>query len=690
MRRDEAPLNEESEDPNADLEFESEQDSIPPPPPKPFWLKCRNIVDSYRTGIVGVVILTIDTMFFLFWLSLLLSTQSSPSFLISYNVMDWITAIYFASEVLLRVIGYGFWVYTKNTIHMFDLIIATANLGATFISQIANLPSWLQMVRFMRLLRMITLLAMMREQSLKGRAQKEVAELQELLEAERSNMNKLTKWKIASDDIAVGDTAGEGGFGAVHLGLFRGSLVAVKQLFNSESEAQLKAIEEEAVALVNLRHPNVVLFMGFVHEPDRLWIVTEYCSRGSVRDILDDEQMQLSHSRILKFALGAARGLAYLHGQDPCVLHLDLKTSNILISSGWDTKLADFGLSRTADSAQEGNFTGTTQYCAPEILASNIFGTAADVYALGICLWEMAAREVPFFNKQEGDIVFGVTQSHMRPDMNRIRAAEPVPKPVRTLEPSADLDVDKIEVKDASALTVLRSIKSTHSETKPPVEILSPVTPSRERESTWEGRNCLSNTSSSGGSYSISDQVERMRRQSAPVYATRNLSGRPALAASATQMLTQDHSGNSYSAGDVAEASGIVDEQAGLNNTDSFALVIDRIDNAPSANPLERAIGGATPDERYAYMMARKKMDKERRRREVKDRQLSIASRRAEKSGGYGGGERHGAVGMSFEYCELVKLCWAHDPSNRPSADEVVWRLVGMIDNDLRGNDQRG
>ncbi len=537
------------------------------------------MADSNIWAILGVLLMCIDVFFFLTWLILLLGSNDSATLANAYRVIDWVTAVTFLAEAGLRMFSYGFIIYFRSALRAVDLFISMANVCAVIAMAFPNSPSWIKATRFLRLPRMILILAMMRKRTNKWQTQIEVEELEILLEMERSNQNKLTKWKIKSDAIAVGDTAGEGGFGTVHLGLFRGTLVAVKQLFETDTRAHSASIADEAVILVNLRHPNVVLFMGFVHEPKRLWIVTEYCSRGSLRDLLDNERMELSHSRILKFALGAARGLAYLHGQDPRVLHLDLKTSNILISSGWDAKLADFGLARSADKPQEGKFVGTIQYSAPEILESNIFGTEADIYAFGICLWEMAAREIPFHNVPKMDLICGVVQSHMRPDLSRIKIDDD------KVELPAQLNIDDIEVREASKLAVLRSIASSQSETGPvqkqavrffgtPAEVASsPVTPKLAANKTWgdgesgSGSHSTLEHSQSSGSVSTSFSAwhVRTRRQSAPLLTNRPaLTTQPALAASATQPVTMDHSGNSYSAGEVAEATELVHEQAGL------------------------------------------------------------------------------------------------------------------------------
>ncbi|ONK67751.1 uncharacterized protein A4U43_C05F3400 [Asparagus officinalis] len=108
--------------------------------------------------------------------------------------------------------------------------------------------------------------------------------------------------------------------------------------------ASLKA---EVKYLGKVNHPNLVKLIGYCSENDQRLLVYEYMPRGSLEDHLydDDPNTQpLSWSRRLNIALGAARGLAYLHQPDIKIIHRDFKTSNILLDVDFNTKLSDFGL----------------------------------------------------------------------------------------------------------------------------------------------------------------------------------------------------------------------------------------------------------------------------------------------------------------------------------------------------------
>lgn len=428
------------------------------------------MADSVLPVLWVALIIIVDHMCFFYALTYMQRGLSRPAkFLTVYTVIDIITAVSYCVEVNLRLFSYGREYYFHSWVRGLDYSVCMMNTGFVILRlALTNGPRWLLVSRYIRLARFSFVSILQRERRVKLDAIQELEELARLLETERSEQNRLIKWRIDSTAIAMGEAAGKGGFGAVFLGLFRGTLVAIKQLYqNNDKAAEYTSIEDEAVTLVNLRHPNVVLFMGFVHEPDKLWIVTEYCSRGSLRDLLDNNKLSLTQSRILKFALGAARGLAYLHGQDPPVLHLDLKTSNILISSGWDTKLADFGLSRNIDNIQNNTFAGTIQYSAPEILESNTFSVAADIYSFGICLWEMAARDIPFDGISPMEVLWGVVKEQLRPPIDVITKQPSVRMPI---DPTAVPQVS--EVGASSQPEVYRTPSILDSGEQPSTETL--------------------------------------------------------------------------------------------------------------------------------------------------------------------------------------------------------------------------
>ena len=205
-------------------------------------------------------------------------------------------------------------------------------------------------------------------------------------------------------EIEILERIGGGAFGQVHRGRFRATEVAVK-LVPRTSEQELKQFRAEAAMLARLRHPNVCLFMGacFDEQAPHWALVTEYISQGSLWDALRDPRGDRAWplGRRYRVSAGIARGLAYLHAHRPAILHRDVKSPNVLVDVGDVAKLCDVGLARNAGlgDASRAAMTagcGTPQWMPPEVLQAEPYDAAADVYALGIVLWEVATRRCPY------------------------------------------------------------------------------------------------------------------------------------------------------------------------------------------------------------------------------------------------------------------------------------------------------
>ena len=729
-------------DPNGDLEMESSSEDEGKPTQ---WERFREslavFIDSKFVTAVSILLAVLDLSFFVTWFVHLLENRQSRRMLAVYKFVDWLTAVGFLSESVLRLVAYGPPLYFRSAVRIVDMTISVANFAAVIALHLSDAPpTWLEAVHLVRLMRIIMNMAKVRERALKWRARAELGVLQQQLNVERSDQGRLAKWKIDSHAIAIGESAGTGAFGAVHLGLFRGTLVAVKQLFETDVDANTASIEDEAITLVDLRHPNVVLFMGFVHEPRRLWIVTEYCSRGSLRDVLDDERIQLNHARILKFALGAARGLAYLHGQQPTVLHRDMKPSNMLISSGWDVKLADFGLARRIDTrpltegiAAGSAFAGTMQYCAPEIFEANNFSTAADIYAFAVCLWEMAARDQPFKNMFQMEIVNAVAQRGERPpmapiqrysdrEMFRDRDSNQCPRSgggkatmslLQSLastnpEPSDSSNAAKVhdEMLKNSAQPYQTKLASgeSNSNTLETVSILSgrPIPPLEDVSRTNSGR--ISEVPSDVTPSRLQSEEFEMITSSPvtpPSHTVRFLNdvekSKPMRKHASDPLHAECGKRRSVSTSDVItrrldfeKAQEVESEDEGSEfgmirrNFTSSENKRSRSMPAKQQDKFDTALGERTVSYKSTKDMKKNKSDTSH---VTETTGVDLPSDQATGFPDHdviGDEYNQNAVRMCSDYCELIDHCWSQNPEERPSADELVWRLVGMIDDNIR------
>ncbi|KAG2643828.1 G-type lectin S-receptor-like serine/threonine-protein kinase At5g35370 [Panicum virgatum] len=188
---------------------------------------------------------------------------------------------------------------------------------------------------------------------------------------------------------------GSGGFGSVYKGELPGGegLVAVKKLEAAGVQAKREFCTEITV-IASIRHVNLVRLRGFCAEGSRRLLVYEYMNRGSLdRSLFGRTGPVLEWGERMEVALGAARGLAYLHtGCDQKIVHCDVKPENILLAGGGQVKIADFGLAKLMSPEQSALFTtmrGTRGYLAPEWISSAAISDRADVYSFGMVLLEL-------------------------------------------------------------------------------------------------------------------------------------------------------------------------------------------------------------------------------------------------------------------------------------------------------------
>ncbi|CAJ1972619.1 unnamed protein product [Sphenostylis stenocarpa] len=188
---------------------------------------------------------------------------------------------------------------------------------------------------------------------------------------------------------------GEGGFGKVYKGrLSTGQLVAIKQLrLDGETHQGNREFVTEVLMLSLLHHSNLVKLCGYCTHGDQRLLVYEYMPMGSLEQLLE-EKKPLSWKTRLKIAVGAARGLQYLHcSANPPVIYRDLKSANILLDNNLHPKLSDFGLAKLGPVGDNTHVStrvmGTYGYCAPEYAMSGKLTIKSDIYSFGVVLLEL-------------------------------------------------------------------------------------------------------------------------------------------------------------------------------------------------------------------------------------------------------------------------------------------------------------
>ncbi|XP_040361607.1 probable LRR receptor-like serine/threonine-protein kinase At5g45780 isoform X3 [Rosa chinensis] len=202
--------------------------------------------------------------------------------------------------------------------------------------------------------------------------------------------------QLATSSFSSKNILGQGGYGVVYKGcLPNRTLVAVKRLRdpNFTGEVQFQT-EVEMIGLA--LHRNLLRLFGFCMTTNERLLVYPYMPNGSVADRLRDtcrDRPSLDWNRRLCIALGAARGLVYLHEQcNPKIIHRDVKAANILLDESFEAVVGDFGLAKLLDQRESHITTavrGTVGHIAPEYLSTGQSSEKTDVFGFGILLLEL-------------------------------------------------------------------------------------------------------------------------------------------------------------------------------------------------------------------------------------------------------------------------------------------------------------
>ncbi|KAE8039062.1 hypothetical protein FH972_011510 [Carpinus fangiana] len=243
----------------------------------------------------------------------------------------------------------------------------------------------------------------------------------EILQSSNVKSFTFAELKMATRNFRPDSVLGEGGFGSVFKGWIdehtfaaakpgTGMVIAVKRL-NQESFQGHREWLAEVNYLGQLYHPHLVKLIGYCLEDEHRLLVYEFMPRGSLENHLfrrGSYFQPLSWNLRLKVALGAAKGLAFLHSAETKVIYRDFKTSNILLDSSYNAKLSDFGLAKDGPTGDKSHVStrvmGTYGYAAPEYLATGHLTTRSDVYSFGVVLLEMlSGRRAVDKNRPSGE-----------------------------------------------------------------------------------------------------------------------------------------------------------------------------------------------------------------------------------------------------------------------------------------------
>ncbi|ETK91296.1 TKL protein kinase [Phytophthora nicotianae] len=231
---------------------------------------------------------------------------------------------------------------------------------------------------------------------------------------------ELLSLQVRVEDIEDVKQLGSGAFATVWLVEYRKSqLLASKRLRpERRTKKQTSNFVEEIKLIANFDHPNLVKLIGaaWTIESD-LQALLEYMDGGDLRQYLSDASTPFGWSfRKFDIAIGIIEALVYLHSFVPPLVHRDLKSKNVLLSSDFQAKLSDFGTSRFR--SVENTMTagvGTGRWLAPEVIRGDTdYGCSADIYSFGALLTELDTNQIPYSNARgsNGKVLTDMTILH--------------------------------------------------------------------------------------------------------------------------------------------------------------------------------------------------------------------------------------------------------------------------------------
>uniref|UniRef100_A0A1A9W0S6 Guanylate cyclase n=1 Tax=Glossina brevipalpis TaxID=37001 RepID=A0A1A9W0S6_9MUSC len=217
-----------------------------------------------------------------------------------------------------------------------------------------------------------------------------------------NNLKYKNIYQIYRQSILTGGETNKKAFTTI--GLHRGSIVAMKRVYKKTVDIT-RSIRKELKQMREVRHENIINFIGVSIDHGTVMIFTAYCARGSLEDVLGNDDLHLDHMFVSSLVSDILKGMIYLHDSD-IISHGNLRSSNCLIDSRWVCQITDFGLHEFKAGQDEPHKKDLeikrSLWKAPELLRDPKHqprGTQkGDVYSFAIVLYEIVGRKGPWGN----------------------------------------------------------------------------------------------------------------------------------------------------------------------------------------------------------------------------------------------------------------------------------------------------
>ncbi|XP_031402427.1 probable serine/threonine-protein kinase PBL28 [Punica granatum] len=248
-----------------------------------------------------------------------------------------------------------------------------------------------------------------------------------------SSVFTLKEMEEATCSFSDGNMIGMGGFGRVYRGILRsGEVVAIKKMQlppfkEADGEREFRV---EVDILSRLDHQNLVSLIGYCADGKNRFLVYEFMHNGNLQDHLTGiGKAKMDWPIRLKVALGAARGLEYLHSGSAVgvpIVHRDFKSTNILLTAKFEAKISDFGLAKLMPEGKEtcetARMLGTFGYFDPEYTSTGKLTLQSDVYAFGVVLLELlTGRRAVDLNQGPNDQNLVIQVRHILNNRKKLR-----------------------------------------------------------------------------------------------------------------------------------------------------------------------------------------------------------------------------------------------------------------------------
>ncbi|POM61278.1 TKL protein kinase [Phytophthora palmivora] len=244
----------------------------------------------------------------------------------------------------------------------------------------------------------------------------------------------LVKYRVPANEVHIERSIAKGGFGIVFLATYQNRPVVVKKILPEKAadDRCLSAFIEEIKLISSLSHAKIVRFIGVSWSMlSDMAVLMEYMPNGDLDMLLKQQHERqemypkefdwYQNSSVLpakaSIALDVLEAIVYLHSFPSPIIHRDLKSKNVLLSTSYEAKLSDFGVSREwqVDTTMTAGI-GTMAWIAPEVLRGERYTEMADIYSFGVILSELATCIKPFDGVTNALIVLKVT-SEEKPDL---------------------------------------------------------------------------------------------------------------------------------------------------------------------------------------------------------------------------------------------------------------------------------